>query len=51
MDKSKKGSESFFVKKMGIIRRNLMWAYSQTFDMLMKTLYFGGIPLSIAYGK
>ena len=43
--------ENKFVKKMTIIKRNLFWAYNKAFDMFMKTLYFGGIPLSIMYGK
>ena len=50
MNKQNK-SESFFQKKMMIVRRNLGWAMNSAFDMFMKTLYFGGIPLSLAYGK
>ena len=33
------------------IRRRLSVYFGYAFNMLMKTLYHGGIPLSIIYGK
>ena len=38
-------------KAFGRIRTRLGTLFGLGFSWLMKVLYFGGVPLSIAYGK
>ena len=38
-------------RRLAILRKNLYLYLSKGFNILMHVLYFGGIPLSILYGK
>ena len=38
-------------RRFAILRKNLYFYLSKGFNVLMHVLYFGGIPLSILYGK
>lgn len=38
-------------KRMVILRRNVLNMLGVGYNWLLKVLYFGGIPLSILYGK
>ena len=38
-------------RRTAIIKKNIMQLLGMGFGYLMKVLYFGGIPLSILYGK
>lgn len=37
--------------KLNLVKRNFYKAFGWSVDTLMKVLYFGGIPLSVMYGK
>ena len=38
-------------RKTAIIKKNVYHLLALSYNFLMKVLYFGGIPLSILYGK
>ena len=40
-----------FNRRLAILKKNLTANLGMLFNFLMKTMYYGGVPLSILYGK
>ena len=40
-----------FNRRMAILRKNLFTYSGLMFNFVMKAMYYGGVPLSILYGK
>lgn len=40
-----------FLTKLAVVRRNLGMYAIKGYTVFMRVLYFGGIPLSVLYGK
>ena len=38
-------------RRLAILRKNLYSYSGMLFNFLMKVMYYGGVPLSILYGK